>query len=495
MDRLDELPAFAGPLSPRNSISSLDSILLTPISSGPSNLVQSPSLPSPTPSSQTGVDFVDSLRPSGLVYLREACSTRPTHISSNAKGYTSACGCFIVWIADHSFWIYEIDLEDVILRSRGEFKKGRQYHYGLPDRRLVQFHQWNNRPKLECAAISRFYCAVGTPEKLIVFLVPSGKLLGFATFGHSPVIRACFSPGDGEELLVLSTITKPSGVTWLQPSFFATPGFRLTASDSTDTIRQFNGTNVLLCWENFVGLIADLRFSTDGSKIIMCTSHDNDGLSHLRLLHKNQQGIWVWREGTQRLLVNDQSSGDVGITGISLYDIATVRFRLTSSFQKCRDIVISVQSQAIASANKDWYHIRGRQPRESNPRIHRFNLQAMDDSIANAPGQCLAIAVSHKFNAVCVVRKLQRREGRTRGFLEYKQICYNPLPKLVLNDVIIPLECKLVYPVRLSYSDCETRLILINGAVLSNLSVLTLGNRESISISAQELTYVFGFWV
>jgi hypothetical protein len=122
------------------------------------------------------------------------------------------------------------------------------------------------------------------------------------------------------------------------------------------------------------------------------------------------------------------------------------------SFQKGHDLVISAQCRSTTHATEDWYHIPRRAPFQLLPKV---------DKIATAPGKCLAIAVSHKYNAVAVVRT---GDTKNKGYLEYKQVCYNPLP-LVLNDVIIELDCKLVNPVRLCFSDKGTRLVLINGTV------------------------------
>jgi hypothetical protein len=123
------------------------------------------------------------------------------------------------------------------------------------------------------------------------------------------------------------------------------------------------------------------------------------------------------------------------------------------SFQKGHDLVISAQCRSTTHATQDWYHI----PR----RVPKFQPQPNVDNIATTPGNCVAIAVSHKYNAVAVV---STRKSKKKGYLEYKQVCYNPLP-LVLNDVMIELECKLVSPVRLCFSDNGTRLVLINGTV------------------------------
>jgi hypothetical protein len=121
------------------------------------------------------------------------------------------------------------------------------------------------------------------------------------------------------------------------------------------------------------------------------------------------------------------------------------------SFQKGHDLVISAQCRSTNNATNDWYHIPRRAPFQLLPKV---------DKIGTAPGKCLAIAVSHKYNAVAVVRT---GDKKNKGYLEYKQVCYNPLP-LVLNDDIIELD-KLVNPVRLCFSDNGTRLVLINGTV------------------------------
>jgi hypothetical protein len=126
------------------------------------------------------------------------------------------------------------------------------------------------------------------------------------------------------------------------------------------------------------------------------------------------------------------------------------------SFQKGHDLMISAQSRSDVHATSDWYHIRRRPQLELQPKV---------DKIATTLGKCMAIAVSHKYNAVAVVRTRSDTRGETKGYLEYKQVCYNPLPLVRLNDDIIPLECELVSPVKLSFSDNGTRLVLINAAV------------------------------
>jgi hypothetical protein len=273
-----------------------------------------------TLSSRSAVDAVDGLRPPGLVYEKKVCSVKPNDPPRSSKSYISACGNYIVWIAKHDFWVFEIDSEELILLTCGQFLKGKEYRYGMNERKLGQVHEWKKRPEFTCAALSRSYCAIGTPDKLLVFLMPSGRFLGFEKFRDVLAVSyVCFSPQDGTELIALTTVKSPSRTISIKPLVYLTSNFPLTRSDSTNILRQFQGMNMTGLWEDFTGEIVDLRFSMDGSKIIICSDHDHQGMAHARLLERDKDGRWAWRDGIDELLVNNGNSGDSGIMGISLY--------------------------------------------------------------------------------------------------------------------------------------------------------------------------------
>jgi hypothetical protein len=251
-----------------------------------------------------------------LVYGRKVCAVRPKHPTSGSKGYISSCGNYIVWIAKHDFWVFEIDSEELVLLTCGQFNS-KEYRYGLQD--LIQVHEWKERPEFICAAVSGSYCAIGTSDKLLIFLMPYGRFLGFDTYsGVLGVSYICFSPQDGKELIALTTFKSPSRKNNIKSWVYATSKFPLTRSDSTNKLRLFPGTNMTGFWKDLTGEIVDMRFSMNGSKIIICSDHDHRGMAHVRLLEKDRAGKWAWRDGIKELLVNNGSSRDLGITGISL---------------------------------------------------------------------------------------------------------------------------------------------------------------------------------
>jgi hypothetical protein len=316
MNRFESMPA-THVISSATSLPRPDGIPLSPTASRAPRPTRRDSDISLALSSSSGVDTVDRLRPPGLVYEKQICSVKPKDPARGSKGYISACGDYIVWIAKHEFWVFEIDSEELVPVTRGKFRR-KEYRYGLKDE--VKFHEWKERPEFRCAAVNDSFCAIGTTDKLLIFLMPSGRLLGFDKFSEVlAVSKVCFSPQDGRELIALTTVRSPSRTTNIKPWVYPTANFPLTRSDPTNILRQFQGESMTELWDNFTGEIVDLRFSFDGSKIIMCSGHDNRGMAHVRLLERKQEGRWAWRGGIEDLLVNHGNGGDLGITGISLY--------------------------------------------------------------------------------------------------------------------------------------------------------------------------------
>jgi hypothetical protein len=269
-----------------------------------------------TPSSLESAVDIDQLRPPGLVYGRKVCTVKPEQPAGGSKGYISACGNYIVWIAKHNFWVFEIDSGELVLLTCGQFNR-KEYRYGKQG--LIQVHEWKERPEFISAAVSSSYCAIGTSDKLFLFLMPSGRFLGYDKFKDVlGVSYVCFSPQDGRELIALTTVKSPSRRRDIKSWVYPTSMFPLTRSDPTNILRQFPGTCMTGLWKDFTGEIADMRFSMDGSKIIICSDHDNRGRAHVRLLERDLVGKWAWRDGEKELLVSNGRNEDLGITGISL---------------------------------------------------------------------------------------------------------------------------------------------------------------------------------
>src|SRR5947207_2088860 len=106
-----------------------------------------------------------------------------------------------------------------------------------------------------------------------------------------------------------------------------------------------------------------------------------------RIWKANGCGLWVRRNCWYRMGISTVVQGSLEFRCTNL-----APFVLIISFQKGTDIVVSIQSFREVC---DWYHIKKRT---------KLRLQSNPDNVASR-GENMCIAVSHKYNAVALVKE------------------------------------------------------------------------------------------
>jgi len=282
------------------------------------------------------IDLLDDLRPPGVAY--GAPLVRTTLFRS--KCYANAAshsGSFVGWFGRDLFSIYQTTGCKPTPVCSGEFQ-GKHYYYGRTEEgRPVT--QSNNQKvsKFCCAALSDRYIAVGTQEgMLLIFAVQdvilgerSGQWLCSANFFENVIEKLLFTPEADELLLVLSA--KHASHPHQKLVVFSTSEFAKPPGIADETVKNLTEFTTAAKWSNSVCQIPDVAVSSDGRKFALCTSHNNSGVSEIRLLRKSRRdGRWRNVLKEEISVVRIKESNSPGMTGISLY-IPSLLFELTLS--------------------------------------------------------------------------------------------------------------------------------------------------------------------
>lgn len=261
---------------------------------------------------------LDSLRPPGLVYKDWLCTTKLFNLKCNANA-VSRSGRFVGWFARNEYSIFETSGREPSLVCTGKFKKG-HYSYGRTKPALKQFDK-QKISDLSCAALSDVYIAIGTSGigasgALLVFSIQGerpGKWLCLGDVGAAGIERLTFSP-DGEELFALLMTNDGHQ----KAIVYSTSEFARDPRVSDDVVPRLSSVKAVTEWKNSICEIPATVFSDDGGMIAICTSHDNNGRSQVRLLKKDLKKGWRRCGEPIPLVVLRTNDSSPGMTGISL---------------------------------------------------------------------------------------------------------------------------------------------------------------------------------
>jgi hypothetical protein len=392
--------------------------------------------------------FVDGLRPPGLVY-REKLFTKRLFRNRCLASAISGNGQFVGWFSGDMYEIYEVTTNDAFISCTGKLKKGK-YYYGRNKPELKHVDE-RMTPGISCAALSDKYIAVGCHGTILIFALQGdspGRWLSSAKVDGAQIEKLVFS-SNGDELLAVLKAKNSCD----KAIVYSTSDIANDSRYSDEKAKPLLGREVAE-WKDSVCEIADAAFSRDGTKIVICTGHDNKGKSQIRILKKYSEKGWRKYGHSISLPVLERHDASPGMTGISLYN-SVVCSANSDSFDKEKDIVCGLQT-SFEKAN-DWHRIE--------PKEGKLTLRPRETTVASdhTRSKILAITVSPEYNAVA----LASLGDNSREFLlEFKQQCHEPL-SLVLNFTLASFGCKLVKPITFSFSECGTRLILLTGEVLS----------------------------
>jgi hypothetical protein len=143
-----------------------------------------------------------------------------------------------------------------------------------------------------------------------------GKWLCSANLSNDIIEKLMFTP-EGDELLAMSC-AKYERKPLQKLEVFSTSEFAKEPGVSDEAVKCLTQFKTAAEWRNRVCEISDAAFSSDGRKLVICTSH-NHGCSEIRLLRKSRT------DGRWRNILNDEipvvpirDAISPGVTGISL---------------------------------------------------------------------------------------------------------------------------------------------------------------------------------
>jgi len=327
-------PAIAVSQSRRTSQSSICSQITDPRSQSLTTL-----RPAPRRSSEAfdsiPIDLLDDLRPPGVAYGAPLVNMTLFRSKCYANA-ASHSGSFVGWFGSDLFSIYQTTGYEPTPVCSGRFQ-GKHYYYG-PTEKTRPVTQSNNQrvSKFCCAALCDRYIAVGTKQGMLVIFAVQGVVLGekagqwlcSANFSEYVIEKLLFTPEADELLLVLSTrgISHPAQ----KLVVISTSEFAKAPRVADETVKILTQFRTAAEWKNSVCEFPDVAFSSDGRKFAICTSHNNSGVSEIRMLRKSRtNGSWrnVLKEKISVVRIKDASPG---MTGISLY-IPSLLFELILS--------------------------------------------------------------------------------------------------------------------------------------------------------------------
>jgi len=395
--------------------------------------------------------FVDGLPPPGLVYRGKVFTKRLFRARCFASAI-SGNGQFVGWFSRDMYEIYEVTTNEAFIACTGKLKNGK-YYYGQNKPELKHVDE-QMTPGISCAALSDKYIAVGCHGTILIFAVHGdspGRWLSSAKVDGAQIEKLVFS-SNGEELLAVLKAKNSCD----KAIVYSASDFANDSRYSDEKAKPLVGIEVAE-WKDSVCEVADAAFSKDGSQIVICTGHDINGESQIRLLKKYSGKGWrkYGHSISLPVLTRERRDASPGMTGISLYNPVACSAN-SGSFDKGKDLVCGLQT-SFDKAN-DWHHIE--------PKEGKLTLRPRETTVASdhTRSKILAITVSPDYNAVA----LASLGDTPREFLlEFKQQCHDPLSQLVLNFTLTSFGCKLVKPITFSFSECGTRLILLTGEASS----------------------------
>jgi hypothetical protein len=257
----------------------------------------------------------------------------------------SASGETVALVSKHEFWVYRLSTTSFLqdsLRPKfiGKFENDGDFKCGLGAYQLKsQGHIMSDNRKRE------FEVAATTDSLLVIGTAESGCLLFFSiTDRHNSssegegkctlkeehtdrTIRKLFFNGDGSELAVMfylptsrQEICRVYSVGLLPlntSSSLSVP--KLDCRPDCDFDLKMTYQTYQIPQITYRYTPRDATFSSDGSKIVICTNHDTDGSTLVYILVKIDHNRWQWvrdRVLMQRLDTSDMAC--LGYTGVSL---------------------------------------------------------------------------------------------------------------------------------------------------------------------------------
>jgi hypothetical protein len=157
---------------------------------------------------------------------------------------------------------------------------------------------------------------------LLIFAVQGaipGQWLCSAKLSESVIEKMLFTPEADELLLVLSA--NDASHPYQKLLVFSTSEFAKAPGVADDKVKDLTQFTTAAEWRDSVCQIPDAAVSSDGRKLAICTSHNNNGFSEIRLLRKSRtDGRWrnVLKEEISVVRIRGESKSP-GMTGISLY--------------------------------------------------------------------------------------------------------------------------------------------------------------------------------
>lgn len=199
-----------------------------------------------------------------------------------------------------------LDHPDFPLLCTGHFKRKSFYYYtNLRGEEDYQTHDCKTLSDFHCAALSDDFIAISAGHRVLLF-EGSGRCLFYTEFRNTFVSHLRFSP-DGMELLVLSNT---------KALIASTSKFK-----SNSNIKNIEGEEdcfkEIANWGTSSYRPRQLAFSSDGKRIVICTSHSSNGFCEIRILQCDN-GLWKVI-GQHEKYLGGPAPGPGDLTGIQLY--------------------------------------------------------------------------------------------------------------------------------------------------------------------------------
>lgn len=304
------------PQSPTSTIRSTSTIRTVPrtmsVSASPDSI---PIIP---------IGLFDSLRPPAVSYGKQLVQTRLFLPNSKCCATAiSASGSFVGWFEADRFKIFDTTSYIATLVCSGRFKKQRYYY--SQDGTLTQTSSDRRSHKFCCAALSDCYAVVGTSEgMLLVFAVQGvrqgarpGQWLCCADLSVNVIEQVLFTPS-GDDLLVLMSPRNqrnPSKILGV----CSTTEFAKTNGVTDEEIKSVEIPKAIV-WADSALPIAAAALSSDGRKLVLCSSRNHQNDSIIQILRKSLTDQ-KWRRifSNKLKVVEMNESHSPGVTGICLY--------------------------------------------------------------------------------------------------------------------------------------------------------------------------------
>jgi len=259
--------------------------------------------PTPTPGNQSNTTELNQV---GLVFK--------DHLFTKTKVFEHKCICnamsptgrLVAWFSKTKFSIYQIRRKNVSLFCTGILRK-KEYLYGQTEPPALRQDHEHGDQLITCAALSENYVAIGTNKSLLIMALqtnPPGKWLCAAEHGY--IEKVAFSPS-GDQLLVLPSY---------KAIIHSTSDFAQDPRRPNNAVKFMDGL-IVAEWRNSVCEVVDTVFASDGNMAAICTSHDNTGQSHIRLLKKSSRRWRKYRE--HWIQVKHRRDSTRGMCNMALY--------------------------------------------------------------------------------------------------------------------------------------------------------------------------------